>query len=161
MNWTAEERSATCGGALPGAGGSTTVVMQRMLGSFAQVRSVHCPWAEEVESSKEVGVWSPDDRRWLSYRGLDIYPSSLRAHLSVRMGFLLSSCQSLIFILQWSYLTEFNLLFLIIIDLHNFLYNFWENEILANHHTQTSLHSEPIEGGDKNEGPPPWVELFL
>ena len=51
-----EERSPTCGGVLPRAGGGTTVGMQRMLGSSAQVQSVHCPWAEKVESSKEVVV---------------------------------------------------------------------------------------------------------
>ena len=47
----------------PGLGGGTTVGMQRMLGSSAQVQSVHCAWAEKVESSKEVGVWSSGDRR--------------------------------------------------------------------------------------------------
>lgn len=48
--------SPRCGRALPRAGGGTTVGIKRMLGSSAQVRSVHCPWAEKVESSKEVGV---------------------------------------------------------------------------------------------------------
>ena len=39
--WSAQEKSPTCGGALPGAGGSTTVITARMQESSAQVWSVH------------------------------------------------------------------------------------------------------------------------
>ena len=56
--WGAQERSAICGTALPGAGGSTTAIIARMQESSAQLWSVHCPQAGRMESSKKAGVWS-------------------------------------------------------------------------------------------------------
>ena len=77
--WSAQERSPTCGGALPGAGGSTTVITVRMQESSAQVWSVHAHQRGEwkfQESWCLIGGtigdgWARED--W------DNYPSSLSA----------------------------------------------------------------------------------
>ena len=49
-----------CGGALPGAGGSTTADTRRMRGSSAQVSTPHCPQAGGGVGPWRTGGLSPE-----------------------------------------------------------------------------------------------------
>ena len=58
FGWTtcgAQERSPTCGGALPGAGGSTTAIIAWMQESSAQVWSVHAHQLREGKVPRKLG----------------------------------------------------------------------------------------------------------
>ena len=62
MTWTAEEMSPTCGGALPGAGGSMTADTSRTRGSSAQVCAAHCPQAGGGAGPWKTGFWALRER---------------------------------------------------------------------------------------------------
>ena len=66
--WTAQERSPTCGGALPGAGGGTTADTRRTPGSSAQVCAAHCPQAGRGVGPWRTGVWALRERCWKDQR---------------------------------------------------------------------------------------------
>ena len=91
--WSAQERSPTCGSALPGGGGDTTADTRKTRESFAQVSTPHCPQAGGGESPGGRGSepWGRDVERT---RVGGFLPLSLTFQQMRRRGAFTSSCST-------------------------------------------------------------------